>query len=214
MCAGAPAEKWRANKEPEADRANLERLMGCLQDARADVAVLISTVDVYPRPVQVDESTEIALDECHPYGRHRLELERFVAGAFPQTFILRLPGLFGPGLKKNLIYDLLHGTGYEVNVHPDSTFQFYDVAELWRDVQLAIEAGLPLLNLATPPLRAGDVGRECFGREWEPLPTAARAEYDMRTRLAEGAGREGPYLRSAEEVLGGLRSFAERERPR
>src|SRR5438132_8679966 len=77
VCAGAPAQKWLANCEPEPDRANLERLMAALATVKARQVVLISTVDVLLVPVDVDESAVIDMVSQQPYGRHRYELERF-----------------------------------------------------------------------------------------------------------------------------------------
>src|SRR5947209_18546431 len=59
VCAGAPAQKWLANREPGPDRANLERLMTALATVKARQVVLISTVDVWPIPVDVDEGSRI-----------------------------------------------------------------------------------------------------------------------------------------------------------
>ena len=59
VCAGAPAEKWRANQAPEADQASLARLTAALEQVQADRVVLVSTVDVYPSPVAVDEAAPI-----------------------------------------------------------------------------------------------------------------------------------------------------------
>ena len=70
VCAGAPGAKWKANEDPDGDRASIERLMSCLASVSADHAVLISTVDVYPEPIKVNEETAIEQDEGSPYGRH------------------------------------------------------------------------------------------------------------------------------------------------
>ena len=43
-CAGAPAEKWKANRDPDADRANLARLVDTVSRARARKLILISTI--------------------------------------------------------------------------------------------------------------------------------------------------------------------------
>ena len=104
VCSGAPAVKWLANKEPIGDRENLQRLVNCLKNVEAKQMILISTVDVYPSPIEVNEETIIDLEKCQPYGKHRLELEYFLAERF-DTLTIRLPGLFGQGLKKNIIYD-------------------------------------------------------------------------------------------------------------
>jgi hypothetical protein len=46
----APAAKWIANQKPVEDLATIERLMHAPLGREADRFVLISTVDVYPRP--------------------------------------------------------------------------------------------------------------------------------------------------------------------
>jgi nucleoside-diphosphate-sugar epimerase len=207
-CAGAPAAKWYANQHPEEDRANLGWLMSCLSDVRAEVFALVSTVDVYPRPVGVDEATPIDPEDTQPYGRHRLLLERFVADTFPGAVILRLPGLFGPGLKKNTIYDFLT-SGSSPLTNPESVFQYYDVENLWGDMEKVIRTDLPLVNMATEPIGAQEIARACsVPEEWESgAPTVT---YDMRTRHAERLGARGRYFYSSDAVLRRLRSFAER----
>lgn len=53
--------------------------------------MLISTIDEFGVPCEVDEvSPDDELDP-HPHGRHRRELERFVATRFAEHLIVRLP---------------------------------------------------------------------------------------------------------------------------
>ena len=47
VCAGAPAQKWIANREPEADRQKIEGLIAHLKAMTCKTFVLISTVDVF-----------------------------------------------------------------------------------------------------------------------------------------------------------------------
>jgi hypothetical protein len=119
---------------------------------------------------------------------------------------VRLPGLFGLGLKKNLVYDLLHGTGYERNVNAATTFQFYDLADLWRDLQAAIHARLTTVNFATEPIAAADVAEQCFERRLDGTDKPV-IQYDMRTAYASTFGRTGHYIRSQAEVLQQLQRF-------
>ena len=44
----------------------------------------------------------------------------------------RLPGLFGPDLRKNVLFDLLHDNLLE-KIQPRSTFQWFDVELTWED---------------------------------------------------------------------------------
>lgn len=209
VCAGAPAEKWKANRDPEADRAGIERLAAAVQRAEIDELVLISTVDVYPEPVGVDEATPIDPQAGHPYGRHRLELEHRLRARF-RTRVLRLPGLFGPGLKKNVVYDFLHHNALD-RIPAEGVFQFYPLARLWADVGRVRAAGLELVNLATEPVSVRELAREAFGLELAgPIPSDAPApRYDFRTRHAALFGGRGGYLLSRDEVLDALRRFVE-----
>jgi nucleoside-diphosphate-sugar epimerase len=208
--AGAPAQKWVANGDPEGDAAALAAQVEHLRHVQAQEVVLISTVDVYPRPVDVDERTPLSTDDHEQaYGRNRLWLEHAVREVFSRTLVLRLPGLFGTGLRKNLVYDLLHER--EEFAHRDSVFQFYDLSRLCDDADAALEAGLDLVNLATAPVSALEVAREVFGRELvNEQGTPAR--YDMRTRHAQAFGGSGPYVADRPQVLAALQDFVSAER--
>lgn len=210
VCAGAPAAKWTANREPAQDLANLERLMSCLGAARVSRCVLISTVDVYPEPSGTDEDTPIDPDAASAYGRHRFMLEEFLRRRF-ETTIVRLPGLFGTGLKKNIVYDLLHDNRSD-QISPESQFQFYDLENLWRDATLALEHRLPVIHFATQPTTVREVAREAFGMEFENPARVAVARYDLRSKHAGLYGGRDGYLYDKAQVLGALRAFVRRER--
>jgi hypothetical protein len=206
-----PAAKWIANRDPAGDRAALDRLTGCLRQVRAERVVVMSTVDVYPNPVGVDEDSAIDPAAQQAYGRNRLLLEQITAAHFPRVLIVRLPGLFGEGLKKNAVYDLLHNN--EVHkIHAGGVFQFYNLDRLWRDIQSADAAELALVNFATEPVSVRDVAREAFGLDFGNVPDHAPARYDMRSRHAALFGGRDGYLYSRAQVLGELRGFMERER--
>jgi len=204
VCSGARAEKWKAAQDPVADWQNVASLIEVLGTVRAKTAVLISTIDVYPTPRGVDESTPIDGESNHPYGKHRYRLEDFFRSRF-DTLVLRLPGLFGHGLKKNVIYDFLNDNDVS-KVNSDGVFQFYNLDWLWNDVEKARGLGLSLLNLATEPTSVRDLAQEAFGTTFDnPLPNPAL--YDFRSmHFAQWGGRDG-YLRTRDEVMIGMRDF-------
>lgn len=212
VCAGAPAEKWKANKDPDADLAALGRLMRPLSSATASKVVLISTVDVYPVPIGVDERTVIDAARSTPYGRHRYQLETFMCERF-DTLVLRLPALFGPGLKKNAVYDLLHDNLVSA-IHADSVFQFYAVSRLWGDLERFMAARIPLVNVATEPVSMREVAAAAFGLEFDNRPSTPPARYDFRTVYAERFGGRDGYLLTKQQVLGDLAAFVQTERER
>ncbi len=106
--AGVRAEKFLANQNKEADFQQIKIAFNNIKKINPRKLVLISTVDVYKNPNNVDEHSEIELENLHPYGYNRFLLEKMVRDEYPDSLIIRLPGLFGDNLKKNFIYDLIH----------------------------------------------------------------------------------------------------------
>lgn len=108
ICAAAPATMWQANRDPSGDRANIHRLFAALSRAEAARVILISTIAVFADPAAACTETRATFESEKPYGRHRRELEELVTAHFPHTHVVRLPALFGPGLRKNFVFDLIN----------------------------------------------------------------------------------------------------------
>lgn len=206
VCAGVPAEKWRANRDPDHDWKHVHHLVSAIEQARSSYFVLISTVDVYPKPRGVDESTPIDLSKLSPYGRHRRELEIFVSSRFPKVLIMRLPALFGPGLKKNAVYDLIHDNNVE-QIDGRGIFQFYDLNRLSEDIRRASDLGLDLLNLATEPIPIRKIAERYFSRQLTELTSGQAPRYDFRSLHSSGWGRDDGYLYSRSQILSALSEF-------
>jgi nucleoside-diphosphate-sugar epimerase len=209
VCAGAPAEKWKANKEPERDLDNIERLTRALVGADAQKVVLVSTVDVFLNPVDVDEDSPTPMTALHAYGRHRRRLEQIVAGRF-DAHIVRLPGLYGPGLKKNIIYDFLHDNEVR-KIDSRGVFQFYELRRLWADIERVMANDLPLVHLPPEPVSVADVARAAFDIEFtnDVAPTPAR--YDVHTKYAALFGGTGNYIQTRIDELAGIAAFVAAE---
>ncbi len=94
--------------------------------------------------------------------------------------------------------------------NPESCFQFYSMAQIWDDCLRAIENGLSAVNLATEPMRAGDVFQAFFG-DAMPANGARVHQEDMRTQHAALWGHEGGYIASAQEVLPAIVQFMKHE---
>lgn len=210
VCSAAPAEKWKANKDPEHDIATIKGLADRLVSATAEQLILISTVDVYPTPIGVTEASPIDPSLCGPYGLHRHWLEQFVKQHFT-TLIVRLPGLFGSGIKKNIVYDFLNNNQVE-NIHADSIYQFYNLDRLWTDIGTALEHRLELINFATQPVRVHEVVSAAFGFSFDNRPGTPPARYDFRSEHAELFGGHDGYLYDRDTVLNELRDFVVRYR--
>lgn len=106
--AGLRAEKYIANKFPERDFDNIQGAIQNIKKINPKQLVLISTIDVYDKPNNVDENTEIKEENLAAYGKNRLYLEKWVQENINKYLILRLPGLYGINIKKNFIYDYIY----------------------------------------------------------------------------------------------------------
>lgn len=210
VCAGAPGQKWLANREPEADLANIEGLIGHLRTIDCERFVLISTVDVFEQAAGVDESTPVDEARLQAYGRHRRLLERFVEQQFARSLIVRLPGLVGPGLRKNVIFDFHHQNNLQA-IDSRGCFQFYPMVNLWHDIGVALEAGLDLVHLTAAPVGVAQIAREGFGIDFAHHLAAPAAAYDMRSRHADLFGGAGQYQYSTRETMLAVRAYAQSE---
>lgn len=205
------AEMWRINQEPEKDLAEIEEFISHIQKAKIGKLVLISTVGVYKNPNGANEDTPIDMDGLLPYGANRYYLEEFCRDKFDAT-IIRLPGLFGDGLKKNVIYDLLHNNMVE-KIHADGTYQYYNLDNIWHDISVALEHNLPLVNFATPPVSTEEVARVAFDLDFANRPEGVTPAYwDMHSKYADVYGGQGDYLYTKEQELEAIKRFVERER--
>ncbi len=204
-CAGAPGLKWLANKEPEQDAKAISKLIESLRLTKIKKLILISTVDVYKSPNNVDEQTIIDESLLEPYGRHRHQLEKF-ASDYYSTLIIRLPGLFGRGLKKNLIFDLIHGRNIN-GVDSRAQFQFYSLLHLTEDIKKAESLGLTHLNIATEPVTIEELIKFIYHRNWVNHLSDQYARYDMRTIHGTSWGNLDGYLYSKQSILDELKDF-------
>lgn len=211
ICAGAPAAKWIANKNPEADLQNLQTLMHHLESVGADRFILISSVDVYPTPRDVDEDSIIDESKAEPYGRHRYALEQFVLNRFSGPLVVRLPGLFGKGMKKNFIFDLIQNREALHLTHELSRFQFYDMSRLWDDLNTALRLDISVLNITSEALQASEVALRCAGVEFKNITANPPVDYNVQTKFASVFGNGGRYHFSADETLSRLRNFVQQE---
>ena len=105
--AGVPAAMFLANADPEADLAVMRAARENIRRIAPKSLVLISSIAVLADSRGVYEDSPAQDTEGLPaYGKNRLQLERWVREDFPDALIVRLPALYGAGLKKNFLFDL------------------------------------------------------------------------------------------------------------
>ena len=105
--AGVPAAMFLANADPEADLAVMRAARENIRQIAPKRLVLISSIAVLADSRGVYEDSPAQGTEGLPaYGKNRLQLERWVREDFPDALIVRLPALYGAGIRKNFLFDL------------------------------------------------------------------------------------------------------------
>ena len=105
--AGVPAAMFLANADPEADLAVMRAARENIRQIAPKRLVLISSIAVLADSRGVYEDSPAQDTEGLPaYGKNRLQLERWVREDFPDALIVRLPALYGTGIRKNFLFDL------------------------------------------------------------------------------------------------------------
>ncbi|MCQ2513141.1 MAG: sugar nucleotide-binding protein [Lachnospiraceae bacterium] len=262
--AGITAEKFLANKFPEQDLEIIQNAEKNILKINPERLVLISTIDVYEDSFHANEDMP-ALGQG-VYGQHRSLLERWVKENIKNHLIVRLPALFGKGIKKNFIYDYikfipallneekfaqlsekqpelknyysLNDKGFYAckeleeeerkalkNIFKDlgfsalnftdsrAVYQFYNLANLYSDIQKALEKNIKVWNITTEPLRSSDVYQYLTGETFKNEIADQPVVYDARTRYFKELGGfaaedgNGGYLYRKEEILKEIKEF-------
>lgn len=262
--AGMRAEKYLANNAPEKDMELVRQAAANIAEIKPKKLILISTIDVFKIPRNVDENSAIDTVDLHAYGYNRYQLECWVRDQYKDALIVRLPGLFGKNIKKNFIYDYIHvipfmlsqekfeelagqeaalrefyqiqeNGFYKVDVRDEdrgrlkdifhrlgfsalnftdsrSAYQFYDLTNLWRDIQTALKAGIRLFHPATEPVSAGELYEYLTGERFVNELNGEPADYNYRTIYDVVYGGSNGYIYTKEQVMKAIRAFVEKER--
>ena len=81
---------------------------------------MISTIDVH--------------NNKETYGKNRKKLEIFIKKNFSDYLIIRLPAVFGQGIKKNILYDLLNNNQI-FKINKEDKYQWFDLSLLYKEIQ-------------------------------------------------------------------------------
>ena len=196
VCAGVSGIKWKANKFPNEDYEQIMNLVKNLNEVKFNKLVLISSGSVYDNPVE------------NAYGRNRLFLENYLMNKYDNLTIVRLPSLFGINLKKNSLYDLLNNEfDYLPNIK--STFQYYDLSDIWKDINIAINNNLKIVNFATEPMKFTKIV-DLFSINYDIISDDRPIVCEnIKTKNAIYWGKDSHYLYSKEEMFNQLKKFVE-----
>lgn len=206
---GIQAVKWWACAHPEDDWAGIEAAIAPLRSVEARQVVLVSTIDVLPPRPGADETFDPHGHPNHAYGENRLRVEDYFRETFDNVLVVRLPDLFGRGLKKNIVFDLLNDNQLD-KINPSGLLQLYCLDQLWGHVDLALRAGLDVVNFVTEPCTAASIASRFFPGKAIGPPADGAVSHDFRTRHSKIFGRADGFLLDRSEVMGQLGDFVAR----
>jgi NAD dependent epimerase/dehydratase family len=261
---GVRAEKFLANSDPENDFLIIENAINNIKKINPKKIVLISTVDVYPSPISVNENSEIDNYNLQPYGKNRLYLESWVENNFDDYLIVRLPALIGENLKKNFIYDIINvipamlnqtlfdklnaeynwikdyydiqenGFFKLISISEDDRavlknkfleinftslnftdsrgiFQFYNLNNLYKDIEIAIKNNIKKLNLATEPVSVNEIYQALFNKNFGNELGGTIPNYDFHTLHSKSFAENSNYIQNKQHVLASIKEFVNQQ---
>ena len=193
-----PATKWLVNQDPLKDFNNILSIVDVLTQVWATKVILISTIDIYQSgDCGANESCWTRFGPLG-YGANRLLFETLVQDTLAfQTCIVRLPAVFHPLIKKNILFDLLNNNNVD-QINGNSAYQWYPLKRLWQDIQSV--KGEDVINLFPPPIETLEIIDKFFPNA--EIASGDRISYDYRT-MATKSG----YWLSEEEVMQEMEAF-------
>lgn len=148
--AGVPAAMFLANADPEADLAVMRAARENIRQIAPKRLVLISSIAVLADSRGVYEDSPAQDTEALPaYGKNRLQLERWVREDFPDALIVRLPALYGAGIRKNFLFDL--HTITPAMLKPEKYSELAAKSPLVKSAYTLADNGFYKLNGTTDP---------------------------------------------------------------
>ena len=155
------AQKWLANKNPKMDNSQVNKLIHNLKNISAKKVIYISTVDVFENLINKNEKSKINKKKHHTYGKNRLKIEKFIKKKFIDYHIIRLPALFGKGLKKNILFDLINNNNLH-NIKILSKYQWFSINDLNKCIKLVIKNKIACINLVSEPIHTFELISKFF----------------------------------------------------
>lgn len=183
--ANGNSKKFMADRDPlwEFD-ASVRSVRASLVNIHTNRYIHLSSCDVYPdcsSPEKSREEQVLDVMRQSPYGFHKYLAEQCVMRHASEWLIFRMGGFVGAGLKKNAIYDILHGGPLWLS--PESALQFINVdtaADIILDLALS-ERKSEIYNLCgTGTIQLSEV-ISAVGEKIECKSACSAVHYEVST---------------------------------
>lgn len=187
FCCGISGVRWLANQNEKKDLEQINNLLTNLKLVKqCNNFILISTIAIY---------------DDEPYGKNRRYAEDEILDIFDDVYIFRLPSVYGDGLKKNLLFDLLHNS-IRTPINIMAQMQWYNVDDLYNDITSPKYAIPGIYELYPEPLYNSELV-ELFDNGFDN--TTKGSMYKVVVP-------ENGYIYSSELVLQKLSKYIKKER--
>ena len=183
-CAGVSSIKWVANKYPIEDEININNLLEVLQHVNCNRFILISTIGVY---------------DDNPYGINRKKLEDNLIKTYGnKLLIVRLPAVYGDGLKKNQLFDMLNDSLIN-KINICDKYQWYNVNNIKLDIDSNLNCEKNIVEFFTEPITNEQL-ISLFNKDFVVVD-------DIENAYIQNKIPKQGYLYSSNKVLKDLKKF-------
>ena len=201
------AQKWLANKKPKMDNDQVNKLIANLKKTSAKKVIYISTVDVFHEIINKNEKSKINKRKQNIYGKNRFKIEEFIKRKFKEYYILRLPALFGKGLKKNILFDLINNNNLS-DIKVFSKYQWFNIDDLNRCINLVIKKKIKCINLVSEPIHTFELISKFFPNKLLKCNlNDIGIKYDLHTIYSQKFNNKNGYINSKKQILIKIKKF-------
>lgn len=91
----------------------------------------------------------------------------------------------------------------------EDVFQYYDLSELKKHIDLCFENGIQTINLVTEPMSAKELYFHLFKKDFTNSLPRSKQYYNLKTKFDSVLGGENGYINSKSEMLDRIKTFIE-----
>lgn len=148
-----PATKWLINKNPDLDLENTIKVFSKIKNKKYNNVFLFSTIDVYQDTALFSDELSTLSFNGAGYSGNRYLFEQLVKNSlnYNSLKILRLPGLFGPFLKKNILFDIKNKNNID-QININSYYQWYNMDRILDDINTINNLDNQIINIFPEPV--------------------------------------------------------------
>lgn len=199
-CCCLPSVKWYCNKNPEEDIIIIDEIKQHISNIKSfNKLILISTIDIHCNNIEEQTEDNIVVSKEY-YGLHRYNFEQWLINNYENKIhIIRLPALFGIGIKKNVLYDLLNDNNLNL-ISNKNYYQWYDLRWLYDDIEYMINNNIKILNAYSEPIIMDEIINNFFPTKINNVLNNFTIKYNQKTKYNK-------IYRNKELVLKNMEKF-------